>query len=364
MSDNASGNLEIEIDNYRAEIDPQEIQRLPVPIGGAAQGRSLALRVAIPIDQQPALVYLARLAQGSRRTMAESLDIVAGLLTSNQCNRHTLQWSALRYQHTAALRTLLAELYAPATANKMLAAVRGVLQEAWRLGQMSAEDYRRAADLPSVRGTTLPRGRALSHGELAGLFAACAKDKSAAGRRDAAILAVLYNCGLRRSELVGLDVADYDALQNTLTVRSGKGNKARISYATGASIRLLDEWLRARGLSAGPLFTPVNKSGKVAPRRLSDQAVRKILLKRASETGTTPFSPHDLRRTMIGDLLDAGADISTVQRMAGHANVTTTARYDRRGEAAKRKAAGLLNIPSPAPEPAQGSSDTVLGTAT
>lgn len=334
-----------EAEEFKYEAEGEGPIRLPTPLQSSQRGRDLVISTPQPADQQPALVYLARLAVGSRRTMSESLDIVAGLITSNHCDKQSLQWSALRYQHTAALRTLLAQLYAPATANKMLAAVRGVLQEAWRLGQMSAEDYHRAADLPSVRGSTLPRGRALSQGELSGLFTACAKDKSPAGRRDAALLAVLYNCGLRRSELVALDLSDYDALQGALTIRSGKGNKARISYATDSSTGLVEEWLKARGLSAGPLFTPVNKSGKVALRHLSDQAVRKILLKRASETGVSPFSPHDLRRTMIGDLLDAGADISTVQRMAGHANVTTTARYDRRGEAAKRKAAQLMNIP-------------------
>jgi integrase len=309
-----------------------------------------AIRKDTPADQHPAAVYLARLAPGSRRTMASSLELLAGLLTSYKRNMQTLDWGALRYQHTAALRSLLAELYAPATANKILAALRGVLREAWRLGQMTAEEFQRASDLPSVRGTAPPRGRALSHDELASLFQACAADRSPAGARDAALVSVLYGCGLRRSELVDLDVGDYDNKTGALTVRSGKGNKARISYASQGTRAALRSWLTARGGGPGPLFCPITKGGKLTTRRLSDQAVRKILRKRATQSGVAPFSPHDLRRTMIGDLLDAGADISTVQRLAGHANVTTTARYDRRGEAAKRKAAEMLQVPFRAPD--------------
>lgn len=307
--------------------------------------RALALPHEMRADQHPAAVYLARLAPGSRRTMSEALNTMAGLLTNNRCTMQTLDWSALRYQHTAALRSILADLYAAATANKMLAALKGVLRESWRLGQLTAEEYHRAADLPSVRGSTPPRGRALGSDELASLFDRCSIDKSAAGLRDAALLGVLYGCGLRRSELVALDVSDYSPKESSISVRSGKGNKARTSYATEGSRAALNAWLLVRGKESGPLFCPVNKSGKLTVRRISDQAVRKILLKRAKEAGVAQFSPHDLRRTMIGDLLDAGADISTVQRLAGHSNVTTTARYDRRGEAAKRKAAELLNVP-------------------
>lgn len=305
--------------------------------------------------QHPALVYLASLSPGSRRTMKGALNVMAALLTSGRCDALSLDWGEVRFQHGAALRAVLAERYAPATANKMLAAWRGTLKTAWRLGILNSEHYGRAADLGSVRGETLPKGRALAGGELRALLTVCANDlyKDAtprpAGVRDAAILCVLYGGGLRRSEIIGLDVADYEVQNGALTVRRGKGSKARITYLPSGGQTRVARWLDLRAQKGlplgGPLFHAIHRSGKIFEGRMTDQAILALLQRRALGAGIKAFSPHDLRRTFISDLLDAGADIATVQKLAGHSNVQTTARYDRRGEVTKQRAASLLHIP-------------------
>ena len=93
-----------------------------------------------PGSTNPYLVYLSQLAIGSRRTMRESLEHIAQMVSEGDLDASNFPWSELRYQHTQAIYTHLLETRAPATANKMMAAVGRVLKEAWKLGQMSAED--------------------------------------------------------------------------------------------------------------------------------------------------------------------------------------------------------------------------------
>jgi len=128
-------------------------------------------------------------------------------------------------------------------------------------------------------------------------------------------------------------------------IRRGKGRKDRLAYLTNGGAQALAAWMTVRGDTVGSLCHPVNKGGRVLPRRLTDQVVLRLLRRRATDAGVAGCSPHDLRRTFIGDLLDRCADIATVKHLAGHANVTTTARYDRRGEVTKQRAAGLLHVP-------------------
>jgi site-specific recombinase XerD len=296
-------------------------------------------------DQNPAAVYLASLAPGSRPAMRGALKVLAEIATGDpNVEIADFPWVALRFQHTAALRAELAQRYSHSTANKMLSALRGTLKAAWKLGQMPAEAYHKAISIGSVHGESVPAGRAVPSGELRALLMAC--DQSSLGMRDAAVLSLLYGAGLRRAEVVALDVADYDVTEKVLRVR-GKRNKQRLVPVLGGVAEALADWLVRRGRAAGPLFVRIRRGDHlVIPfKRLSTQAVYNLLQRRAKEAGVADLSPHDLRRSFVSDLLDAGADIATVQKLAGHASVNTTARYDRRGERAKQQAAALLHIP-------------------
>ncbi len=293
----------------------------------------------------PALVYLSQLSLSSRRTMRGALETIATLVSAGKLDAINFPWSELRYQHTQAIYVQLSEVYASSTANKMMAALSRVLEEAWKLGLMSAEDYHRAIAIERKTGQRLLTGRALSVGEVQALFHVCAQDKSVKGSRDAALIAVLYSTGLRRSEVVAVDLADWNEQDKCLIVRSGKGDKDRTNYLDDGAMAALLDWLIWRGNEPGTVFYPTRRGGKVEARSMTDQAVLDILRQRGKEAQIASFSPHDFRRTFASNMIDAGVDIVTVQNLMGHASPVTTAHYDRRGEEAKRRAASLLHTP-------------------
>lgn len=295
-------------------------------------------------NASPVTTYLGRLAPGSRRGQLAALKTVALLISKGSADAQGINWASLTYLQTAAVRATLSERYAPNTTKRMLAALRGVLKECWRLGRMAHDDYARAADIAPVRGQLPPRGRALNELELEALFRSCQADPTTAGVRDAAILGLLYGIGLRRSELVLLDVVDFHPEDAVLTIK-GKGKQARSVHVVEETRTVLERWLRARGIAAGPMFFPLTKSGHLVPKRLTCEGIAQIVAKRAGAANVERFSCHDLRRTFVTNLLDAGADLAVVQKLAGHRQITTTAIYDRRGEAAKLKAVELVRIP-------------------
>jgi site-specific recombinase XerD len=160
---------------------------------------------AHPVD-----VDLGRMAPASAKGFLIALNNIASILSNGTKDGYQLDWAGLIYRDTARAREGLAAEFATRTAKYGLCALRGVLKECWRLGLMTHEEFTRATDLAAVRGDNSAAGRVLTVEELVSLFQVCAEDESPLGIRDSAILATLYSTGLRRSELLALDVADYN----------------------------------------------------------------------------------------------------------------------------------------------------------
>ncbi|MBD2451170.1 phage integrase family protein [Nostoc sp. FACHB-152] len=287
---------------------------------------SLVLTSTPPLTQHPAIVYLSKLSPGSKPTMKHSLNLIAQLLTQNQADYLTLNWSGLRYKHTTSVRATLIKNYKPATVNRILCALRGALKSALLLELINPIDYARAIDIKSVKVSQEGSRRVLNQNEIDALMHTCFSDLTPAGFRDAALIALLRGAGLRRAEVVGLDKKDFHH-HGEIKICSAHPRVERTVYLSKSALAIVNDWIEIRTLTDGPLLCQVNKSGRVVYQRLTPQAVLFILHKRGEQAGIKPFSPHDLRQTFIWDLLNAGVDISTVQSLAGLSNPATTTRY-------------------------------------
>ncbi|MEQ1966172.1 tyrosine-type recombinase/integrase [Xenorhabdus nematophila] len=297
-----------------------------------------------PIYDNPAIAYLVSLgSKRSRQTMKSFLNIVAKMLGYQ--NVRDCTWGAMRRHHIQAIMEMLSDAgKAPATINTYLSALKGVALEAWTMKQLDTDNFQHIKQIRSVRGNRLPKGRALERYEIKTLFFTCENDVSTKGLRDAAIIGVLLGCGLRRSEIVSLDMKHIIRREQALRVM-GKGNKERLSYMPEGTWDRLTRWVdEVRGDHAGPLFTRIRRHDDVTDNRLSDQAIYHILETRRIESGVEKFAPHDLRRTFASAMLDNGEDIVTVKDAMGHSSITTTQKYDRRGDERLRNAARNLDF--------------------
>jgi len=300
-------------------------------------------------DYQAANAYLASLkSDAGRRGMLSQLRKVARILRAPDID--AVNWATLNAANVRAILSALTkektdENLAPASIATALNALKGVARAAWERGTLDTETYQRIRSIRPPAGSRLPAGRDIDAGERLALMQTTARDKTPAGVRDAAILAMLIATGMRRAELCALRMGDVDLETGRLRI-IGKGDKERTAYLRNGALRYLRDWLAVRGDGPGPIFCRVNKGGRIFPAQpLSTTAMHKIITKRAAEAGLRDITPHDFRRTYAGELLDAGQDIATVAALLGHASVTTTARYDRRGERAKEAAAACISVP-------------------
>jgi integrase/recombinase XerC len=237
----------------------------------------------------------------------------------------------------AAVRSFLAALTRDGLAKRsqaqMLSAVRSLFRFACREGTLAANPAQ------SVRTPKLPKTlpRHLRPGEVENLLeapvGAVVNDERLA-RRDRAILELLYAAGLRVSELVSLDWQAIDLSARVLRVR-GKGNKERMvpfgRPAADALRHWLEVWesLRTGAAGAPPQATePEPVFLNFRGGRLTDRSVRNILDRWVDQAAVARgVHPHTMRHTFATHLLEAGADLRTIQELLGHSSLSTTQKY-------------------------------------
>lgn len=309
---------------------------------------------AVAVDpasfQNPAIVYLMSLqSKRSPRVMQNALRNMTAIMlnvepeTLDREAELNYAWHELRYQHTQAIRARLMAAFQPATVNRHLSALRGVLKVCWRLGLIDVETFQRAVDFKNTRYEVLPSGRDVPDPELHQILVQCYKDGNK-GIRDLAVLGVLATTGMRREELVQLDLADFDPATGCLRLH-GKGHKDRTVYVVNKAAECLQAWLAIRGDAPGALFTSVNKGGRVSPSRLPATAIYTMLTARAALAKLVKVTPHDLRRTFVGMMLDQNIDGVTITKITGQADMKMLQRYDRRAERVKREAVMKIDLP-------------------
>jgi integrase/recombinase XerD len=214
---------------------------------------------------------------------------------------------------------------APSTISRKTASIKGLHRFLVSDG-LRSEDPTLLIDSPKRR-QSLPK--ALTVDETIRLVEAPNRS-TVAGRRDSALLEFMYASGARVSETVNLDLTDVD-LDDRMAIVTGKGSRQRYVPIGDHAVKSLRSWLPDRlsmvrsGASGDPMF--LNLRG----RRLTRQGVFGIVRKHAGHAGIDPVrvSPHVLRHSAATHMVEAGADLRTVQEILGHATISTTQVYTR-----------------------------------
>jgi integrase/recombinase XerD len=288
-------------------------------------------------------IYLDSLALTGRKAIKTLLQQSSLILGSRE-PAESFDWSKLTFEKIHLIRNAFIEAgYSVNSINLVLAGLKGITKTAFNLGQIDADTMLRINAVKSLKGNAVRTGRRLSPEEITKLLDSCnqipcPKTKS----RDRAILLVGLGAGLRCSEICALDVSDIDFNSGVLSVREGKGRKSRQIYLAKEIVQALNEWRTYKTGNETALFCKIIKNGRIINNRLSPSGLDYMLAHLQQLSIVEKFTPHDLRRTFITQLLEEGVDLHTVMQLAGHSDVSTTTRYDKRDmEWQKRASQGI-----------------------
>ncbi|MCK3840384.1 MULTISPECIES: tyrosine-type recombinase/integrase [Pseudomonas] len=299
--------------------------------------------------RNPLTLYLTRLAPSSQLTMRYVLQDAADRLGFEDLNLEDIDWHLLQPEHVVALVAALREDgYAPNTSSLYVNAVRGVMNEAWRMSLISQDHLLKMRSVKAAAGTRLGQRRNLRRTLIREMLDVCAADPRPQGLRDAAVIGLLYGSGMRKSESVNLDLAQINFDQRSLRV-IGKGNKELIKYAPDWAFAKLRAWLefRREQLKEGEqddtfLFNRIRRGSHITRERITKHAIYYIARQRGDQVGVK-IMPHDFRRSFITRVIEEH-DLSIAQKLAHHTNIQTTASYDVRDDNERRRAVDRFDL--------------------
>jgi integrase len=214
------------------------------------------------------------------------------------------------------------------TINQQLAAVRRLAYEAADTGLLSPELAAGIARVKGVKQLGHRSGNWLSLDQSSKVLEHACGD-SLRAKRDYAMLAMLLGCGLRRSELVGLETDEIQVRQDHWAIVDlvGKGRRVRTVPIPHWVKQALDRWIAAAGTMDGKIFRAVSKRGKIWGKGISQNLVWCVVRNRCKGAGLEHIAPHDLRRTCAKLCHSGGGELEQIQFLLGHASVQTTERY-------------------------------------
>ena len=214
------------------------------------------------------------------------------------------------------------------TINQQLAAVRRLAHEAADAGLLSPELAAGISRVKGVKQLGFRSGNWLSAEQSSEVLKHACGDSMRA-KRDLAMLAMLFGCGFRRSELAGLQLNDIQKRQGHWAVVDliGKGGHIRTVPIPDWVKAALDQWTCAANVTEGKIFRRVARKGKVWGKGLSQNVVWYVVRTCCQRAGLEHIAPHDLRRTCAKLCHDSGGELEQIQFLLGHASVQTTERY-------------------------------------
>ena len=214
------------------------------------------------------------------------------------------------------------------TINQQLAAVRRLAHEAADAGLLCPDLAAGITRVKGVKQLGFRSGNWLTLDQSTAVLNHACGD-SVRAKRDYAMLAMLLGCGLRRSELVGLEIREVQTRQGHWAIVDliGKGRRVRTVPIPQWAKRALDLWITAAGITDGRIFRAVTKRGKVWSKGISQNVVWYVVRDCCKSVGLEHIAPHDLRRTCAKLCHSGGGEPEQIQFLLGHASVQTTERY-------------------------------------